>query len=103
MFEAIDHSATAVSFSFAMAQFWVGKLRLAVARRQDKDDNVCHEHCVPPLFTYGIQAGRTFQQIYLIPKDYPSKNTTSTTRHPHHTTTTTKKRRLRKKRTRKER
>ena len=71
MYEAIDHSATAVSFSFAMAQFWVGKLRLAVAMRKD-ESSYCRTNCVPPLFTFEVRAGQAFQQIYLIPKGYPS-------------------------------
>jgi hypothetical protein len=104
MFEAIDHSATAVSFSLAMAQFWVGKLRLAVSLRKDNKNNLCHMDCVPPLFTFGIQAGRAFQQIYLIPKDYPLSTSPPAKDDRHHNdtaTTTTKKRRLRKRTTRK--
>ena len=68
-YEAINHSPVAVEFSMHLAALWIGKVRRAADQRPFHD---CGENrCIPPLYTFPIQAGRAFEQIHQIPKDYP--------------------------------
>jgi gamma-glutamyl hydrolase len=68
-YEAINHSAVAVEFSLHMARFWIARVRRSVQA------NPSHAHLLttryPPLYQFPVRAGRKFEQIHLIPKDYP--------------------------------
>jgi gamma-glutamyl hydrolase len=68
-YEAINHSATAVDFSLHLARFWIDRVRHAVTA------NPSHTHSLttryPPLYTFPVRAGRKFEQIHLIPREYP--------------------------------
>eukprot|EP00977_Amphora_coffeiformis_P028907 scaffold37822_cov168-Amphora_coffeaeformis.AAC.1 len=73
-YEAINHSPAAVNFSMRLAAFWIGKVRRAADQRALPK---CGKYCVPPLYSFPIQVGQAFEQVHLIPKDYPVSSTTS--------------------------
>lgn len=75
-YEDINHSAIAVQFSLQLAQFWIGKVRRharSKSNRHKTSRTTQSRYNYPPLFTFPIQSGHAFEQVHLIPKDYPRR------------------------------
>lgn len=64
-YEAIDHSAPGIRFSMYTAEFFVDLARQSLQR--NRQHSYTKEGTYPPVYTYPIQVGLGFEQIYLVP------------------------------------
>jgi len=64
-YEAIDHSPEGVAFSLSMARFIADLARRAM--RENRQHAYTKEALYPGIYTYPIQTGLGFEQVYLIP------------------------------------
>ena len=82
-YQVIDHSATGVYFSTTLAQWWVAKVRRAAEARNPAIDTASSTTTAmfawPPVTTFPVQAGRAFEQIFVLPAQYPYDTTKTTT------------------------
>jgi gamma-glutamyl hydrolase len=65
-YEAIDHSATAVSFSIYMAQFFLNLVRYGQIHNREHSYTMVEQF--PTMSAYPIETGIKYEQRFIIPK-----------------------------------